>query len=1592
MKTNAPRPEHRQSFDLARQPADIVKLPGLFAGFNHGAEFTVQATEFDRPTTVVLSEHDPDVLPALFRGQRAFGSAVHIDADNQPRSAVRVTVPYEPKAIRELGVAPADLVVLALDDAKTAYRELRPIEVEKQRGTLTVLTDRFSYLFVGTPSIRLHGPELYRSSIGELVAYTNRFELHIYGEVGDESAEVAVDGVTANRGPAGWFGLSVALPDAGERTVELSARVNNRVPHSASFLVRRHPLPKRVATVAHLYGHEIVVDRNNRPFVSHTVNTVAERDDIEALLSQEWDLLMSDHELELAVPTVNGVSTSWSRVRVSGLELHEQVAASVIRVYNDNLLPTMPPIESPATPGAGALVRLGEFLSAQSENWVLVAVVYGLWRQQRRRFGAGTLAYSPTAPVVSLDEVDEIGLAYVHATDAGLINASSSGLSASLQALHAYTTPVKEQTDDEETLVDLDVEPTAVGAGDLVYVTVDPHDEDGPTRSQPEVVAKDVWCSRIAMQLDPATGQPVIAAIGVAPDIAGAPRSRLMLYRRQQDGAWRDTLIDESQAYVDVDLALESRGAPRIVAAVSTTPAGGFQLFEINAARGGGGWEIQPLLWSLPGVAPSNGGACPRILIEDAPSNHSVIAFVADVAAAPRYIAGIKRGRTWSFVEVATITVADVFGAPSADTDAQTANQVIRASGQSLFHFSPAITSVRRNQVHYAYGSSVLTLVTIDTDLGVIQSRESVDVDRTTGIAPAITRRPNSTSALVYQDFWGNGPVRSFIAGKPLHYFSRDSGPLVPGGAEPADAPMFARTRVDLTPLGTYRGLHCERLTEPSLADENIRSVIFHKRFELLVFPEGSGPLPWVFGYWYTHNRTADMIWRLPRRTPAINQLSVHSTSAADDIDRIDILIPGVLLEVPLKTEDVDALNAGQFPLWDDFIRNRLAIRRLLDGGPDVEVRTLDANVWEVVANDPFNQGDVDYVDGSKGSPPSIRYTLTAQGNQIAVSMQPIISITQPTDPDPRPVGNYLPCGFTQGALDAFSGGFAGEINRVFDIDLGEDFGADTTIESIRLLGVSVFRAAWVAGSGQQQGAFRMSLSIPQIVVHGSQWVVIKHVGFRAQTQSSSDITLEIAPFVTDEGRVQWYLRRVSADISPLDVDVDVGFGDAVLLALLGSGLSKAVLNLVSPSLSGLGATASWAALFGDLIADPIATDVVNARGLEFDTRGIVSFVLDIFNTYTERLQAQPGRSAVEACFLSGSSLQLVTRQYFEEGAPDWSIVGPTGFGVLTAGQAPVVRTAFVQNFASVPVVIVSAVLEDSGRGFALVDPPVLPVIVRPGETVDFRMAFDPAVLGEQRTNFVVTDVADRRVQSPLAAAVVPPSAPLPPRIEVVPRNLNFGPVTANTRPVRTVRISNTGAGELTVQSMEIDSPLFSVNRTAPFFVTVGGAVDVEVAFDADGQAGNYSATLSIGGNDPDRPSFDVHLAATILPGADIRISPTAIAFPPFPVDPSLPPIAGQYRALQIHNAGVMPVTVLGPSFRVLNGNAQVSTEFLILAGDSSNPTPHALDDVTIRPGELLELTVRFRPTAIGTASGSIAFAFGGSTPPVLVPVTGEGI
>ena len=186
------------------------------------------------------------------------------------------------------------------------------------------------------------------------------------------------------------------------------------------------------------------------------------------------------------------------------------------------------------------------------------------------------------------------------------------------------------------------------------------------------------------------------------------------------------------------------------------------------------------------------------------------------------------------------------------------------------------------------------------------------------------------------------------------------------------------------------------------------------------------------------------------------------------------------------------------------------------------------------------------------------------------------------------------------------------------------------------------------------------------------------------------------------------------------------------------------------------------------------------------------------------------------------------------------------------------------------------------------------------------------------------------------------------------------------------VVVRNTGTVTLTIRSLTISNPRFSlVSPAAPFTVAVGATQQVTVRF-APTAAGPESGTLTLAIDDPALPAVAVPLtgSGSHAPPAGaprIEASPAAVGFG------AIAPAGQTTQPLTIRNTGAAPLTITAVAI--------AAPEFQLIG---------VVVPLTIQPQSSASWTLRFSAAAVGSYSSALVVTSNDPANPTLrVPLSG---
>ena len=197
--------------------------------------------------------------------------------------------------------------------------------------------------------------------------------------------------------------------------------------------------------------------------------------------------------------------------------------------------------------------------------------------------------------------------------------------------------------------------------------------------------------------------------------------------------------------------------------------------------------------------------------------------------------------------------------------------------------------------------------------------------------------------------------------------------------------------------------------------------------------------------------------------------------------------------------------------------------------------------------------------------------------------------------------------------------------------------------------------------------------------------------------------------------------------------------------------------------------------------------------------------------------------------------------------------------------------------------------------------------------------------------------------------------------------SLNFGQVTVGMSSPLSVTVTNTGSGNVNLKQATISGASFTLKGPMlPLNLSPGRSTSFTVTF-APGAAVTAAGTLSLVSNAMNSPT-SVGLAGSGVTGTgQLTPNPTQVNF----------------GTVMVGTTSTQSVTVSNTG----TGSATVSQDSISGTGFSVSGLPAPM---SLAPGQSVSLSVKFAPTAAGTANGQITVSGTASNSPIGVPVSGS--
>jgi hypothetical protein len=298
-------------------------------------------------------------------------------------------------------------------------------------------------------------------------------------------------------------------------------------------------------------------------------------------------------------------------------------------------------------------------------------------------------------------------------------------------------------------------------------------------------------------------------------------------------------------------------------------------------------------------------------------------------------------------------------------------------------------------------------------------------------------------------------------------------------------------------------------------------------------------------------------------------------------------------------------------------------------------------------------------------------------------------------------------------------------------------------------------------------------------------------------------------------------------------------------------------------------------------------------------------------------------------------------------------------YGSVTDGQTKS-QTFTLTNTGTASLTI--SQLSVSGTGYSL-SGLVTPSTIAAGASATFSATFAPTTAGSLPGTITI---ASNAPTSPSTVALTGTGIAGTVILSANPTSLVFGNINAGATSSKSVVLTNTGTGNVTISQVTVSAKDVTTSGvTTPVTLTPGQTQTLNVAFKPTAQetvSGNITLTNSQGG------TTVVGITGTGLQAA-ISLTPSSANLGSVTVGSS------NTQTFQISNTG----------------NAALTITQATAAGTGFSVSGLTLP-LSINPGLTSTFNAKFQPAAAGAASGSITLASNAPTSPSVIALTGTGV
>ncbi len=279
-------------------------------------------------------------------------------------------------------------------------------------------------------------------------------------------------------------------------------------------------------------------------------------------------------------------------------------------------------------------------------------------------------------------------------------------------------------------------------------------------------------------------------------------------------------------------------------------------------------------------------------------------------------------------------------------------------------------------------------------------------------------------------------------------------------------------------------------------------------------------------------------------------------------------------------------------------------------------------------------------------------------------------------------------------------------------------------------------------------------------------------------------------------------------------------------------------------------------------------------------------------------------------------------------------------------------KTLTLTALGTAAVTVSSATL--TGSGFSIAGTK-LPVTLNPGQAAAFQVSFDPSTAGSVTGTIAISSKSG---MAGITSIVSLSGTGVTPHLTMSAGTVAYGSVVLNTVSTKTLTLTSSGTAPLTVNSAAVSGAQFKLSGAIiPAILNPGQSLSLQVSFDPT-VAGAASGSISISSNTHGGTPSLVRLSGTgVSSNPVLTLSSTSLSFGEDPVN--------------------TPATLSLTLSSTGNTAVPVSSTSLTGAGFTYSG---ATFPVTLNPGIEVSVQVKFDPTAVGAASGTLTFRSNSTT------------